>query len=853
MFKNSSITRAVRQCTNRYVTQKLPCKYPGIYPRLISNQQGVPKSQSVRPTKWPGSLSSMTAKTGATRIGRRSVQTTGQNGNSHNTLLFVGLGAFGVASGLAWKMELFNTTSGGKKSSETGQKDAVLSADNVASQEEVTEASPTDDEGLLDECPVEAETAEAKTVDAEGVDSDASKGDITEPEEEDKVDIGEQIKEEVSEIAEKAKEVVENIKETVEEVKETVAEKVKEEETKREAAVEATHKIADKINEEAHEIADKINEEVHEIAEQVKEVVHDIKGAFTEIKEDVAETINEYKEEVKEELKEIYEGSSGISVPKEVHVEEQTKVVEKEGDEKIDAMKEEEPLSKEAKPAVPKPEVKVPKIPSHVPYLIIGAGTASHAACRAIRKNDPNAKILVIGDEEVLPYMRPPLSKELWFSDDDDAVDTLYFKQWNGKKRSVFFEDDTYYTKPQHLLSKENAATAVLTGHRVVKVDSKNNTILLKHGEEIKYDKLLIATGGHPKNHGAFENAPDAMKNKFTLFRSVADYRKLDKLVGNLDSVTVIGGGFLGSELACALAAKSKKSGMTVSQVFHEDGNMGKVLPKYLSEWATRKVQSEGVQIHPQVDVMGATVEDAGKVVLQLSNGEQISTGHVVVCVGIEPNTELALTAGLEVDKDFGGFRVNSELQAKSDIWIAGDVSCFYDEKLGRRRVEHHDHAVVSGRLAGENMTGAKKSYTHQSMFWSDLGPNIGYEAIGIVDNNLDTVGVWAKATKQDTPKAIVEQTGESLRSKSEQDAETGEAVVPPTLSVVGEATTVEDASGDSEEFGKGIVFYLRDDTVVGVLLWNIFNKMPVARKILKEGRKHNDLSELAKLFNIHE
>jgi programmed cell death 8 (apoptosis-inducing factor) len=76
---------------------------------------------------------------------------------------------------------------------------------------------------------------------------------------------------------------------------------------------------------------------------------------------------------------------------------------------------------------------------------------------------------------------------------------------------------------------------------------------------------------------------------------------------------------------------------------------------------------------------------------------------------------------------------------------------------------------VVSGRLAGENMTGAGRAYWHQSMFWSDLGPDTGFEAIGIVDSSLPTVGVFAKATNEDTPKAVVESTGESLRNETEK------------------------------------------------------------------------------------
>ena len=117
------------------------------------------------------------------------------------------------------------------------------------------------------------------------------------------------------------------------------------------------------------------------------------------------------------------------------------------------------------------------------------------------------------------------------------------------------------------------------------------------------------------------------------------------------------------------------------------------------------------------------------------------------MAVGLDPNTQLAKSSRLETDPQYGGYRVNAELQACSGVWVvsaeieytcniyssilldsvvlkncsffqAGDVSCFFDPYLGRRRVEHHDHANVSGRLAGENMTGAHKRFSHQSMFW---------------------------------------------------------------------------------------------------------------------------------------
>lgn len=185
-------------------------------------------------------------------------------------------------------------------------------------------------------------------------------------------------------------------------------------------------------------------------------------------------------------------------------------------------------------------------------------------------------------------------------------------------------------------------------------------------------------------------------------------------------------------------------------------------------------------------------------------------------------------------------------------MYAAGDVACFYDVTLGRRRVEHHDHAVVSGRLAGENMAGAKKPYTHQSMFWSDIGPDVGYEAIGIVDSKLPTVAVFAKASEKDTPKAAVAASGEAMRSDSEnKEADITNSTVANTTTPA-TTTTPAVAESGNDKYGKGVIFYLNDDVVVGVVMWNVFTKMSVARKIIRENKTFDELSELAKLFDIH-
>ncbi|KAK9686042.1 Pyridine nucleotide-disulfide oxidoreductase [Popillia japonica] len=478
------------------------------------------------------------------------------------------------------------------------------------------------------------------------------------------------------------------------------------------------------------------------------------------------------------------------------------------------------------------------EIPKDVPYLLIGGGTTAFSAFRAIKSADPLAKVLVVSSDGYYPYMRPPLSKEIWYSEDSQLTKNLEFKQWNGSQRSLFYEPEDFYTKCKDLLASPNGGVAVARGWSISHIDVVARVAYLENGDAIKYDKCLIATGATPKNLDVFE---------------VAEGERLEQI----KSVAIIGGGFLGSELACSLAHKMKDNpSLKIFQIFKESGNLGKVLPEYLSFWTTDKVKSLGVEVMSDSEVTAAVPKD-GRVKLTLSNGDPLVVDQVIVAVGVKPNTQMAEKSDLEVDPDLDGFLVNTELQARSHLYIAGDSACFYDVKLGRRRVEHHDHAVISGRLAGENMTGAAKPYLHQSMFWSDLGPDVGFEAIGIVDSKLPTVGVFAKATDRDNPKALVTTTDEGLRASSEDEIpEECKKFVAKSDDAQKKALEKRKALSkprDGEDFGKGIIFYLRDDIVVGIMLWNVFNRMQVARQVLQDEKKYDDLNEVAKLFNIHE
>lgn len=497
--------------------------------------------------------------------------------------------------------------------------------------------------------------------------------------------------------------------------------------------------------------------------------------------------------------------------------------------------------------------VKIPatasEIPSSVPYLLIGGGTASFSAFRAIKSLDAKAKVLIVSNESQLPYMRPPLSKEVWFDPDSEKKDVLTFKQWNGSEKSLFYEPEDFYISPKALDENANGGVAVARGWKVERIDPYKRIAYLEGGSEIKYEKCLLATGAKPKTLDVFSKAPAAVQKHVSTFRGIPDYVELNDVIKETESVAIIGGGFLGSELACALArrAKIENPKLKVYQIYKEPGNMHKILPEYLSLWTTGKVANEGVEIISNSEVQDVKLEGKG-VSLMLNDGKQISANKVILAVGVDPNTDLAETSGLEVEPHCGGYLVNAELEARSNLYAAGDCSCFYDVKFGRRRVEHHDHAVISGRLAGENMVGAGKPYLHQSMFWSDLGPDVGFEAIGIVDSSLPTVAVFAKGSGKDSPKAVVAESDDNIRSNIEANSQ-----YKPSSGTTSQnqPESSKDQTSPADEYGKGVIFYLRDNMVVGIVLWNLFRRMTVARQVLKDDKKYDDLNEVAKLFHI--
>ncbi|XP_041969023.1 apoptosis-inducing factor 1, mitochondrial isoform X2 [Aricia agestis] len=468
-------------------------------------------------------------------------------------------------------------------------------------------------------------------------------------------------------------------------------------------------------------------------------------------------------------------------------------------------------------------------LPAHAQFLVLGGGTAAFAAMRAIRSARPEAQVLLVSEERALPYMRPPLSKEVWReaglarAADAAGPDALTFRQWNGRRRPLLYEPPAFYASPERL-REGGAGAAVARGWRALRLDVERREALLAtpRGDThtLTYDNCLIATGARAVR--VPELAAVAAAGRSLALRTVADAARLAELLERPDTrdVLLVGAGPLGVELAAALAERLGER-VRVTLAYRGATPLERSLPAYLGAEVARRLMDAGVALLPCAAVAGGAME-AGRVRVALAGGGAALADVVVECAGAEPAAELAAASGLELHE--GAVLVNAELQARAGVWAAGDAASVWSAALGRRRGEHHDHAVLSGRRAGENMLGAARVYDHLPMYWSDVGPRLGYEAVGITDASLRTVGVFSS------------------------DAVTTTAVEGSAVAEGAEAKGAEAA----RRYERGVVFYLRGERVVGVLLWNLFNRIQLARQVVSQG-KFDDLFEVAKLFALHE
>ena len=358
-------------------------------------------------------------------------------------------------------------------------------------------------------------------------------------------------------------------------------------------------------------------------------------------------------------------------------------------------------------------------------------------AVEGIRALDPSSDVGVLCAESNPPYKRPLLSKGLWKGESPDTVWLTAAKE----KADL------------HLAS---VATAIDRGKKVVRDN---------HGNEYVFEKLLLATGGRVRK------LPNDQEG-IIYFRTFSDYTSLRSISEKGERFLVIGGGFIGSELAAALSMNGKH----VTMVF-PDGAIGeKIYPRGLSRFITEYFGAKGVAVRTGEKVTSIARHGTG-FSAATSGNQTLDVDAIVVGIGIQPNTELAQSAGLEV---VNGIIVDEYLRTSHpEIYAAGDVANFFNPALGTRmRVEHEDNANAMGNRAGRNMAGENLAYDHLPFFYSDLF-DLGYEAVGELDSNLETVENW------------------------------------------------------KEKHREGVVYYLRDGVVRGVLLWNTWGQVDNARRLI--------------------
>ncbi len=375
-------------------------------------------------------------------------------------------------------------------------------------------------------------------------------------------------------------------------------------------------------------------------------------------------------------------------------------------------------------------------------YLIVGGGMTADAACRGIRDHDADGTIGLFTTEAHAPYARPPLSKALWAGKEESSV-------WRGTPE---------------------LGVDIHTGCEIVGLDLDSHTATDGVGVSYTYERLLLATGGTPRR---LPNGGDGV----VYFRTLDDFRRLHGLAGDGVRVTVIGGGFIGSEIAAALAS----NGCVVTMIFPDSGIGARLFPAGLSSFVNEYYRSKSVDVVSEESVEGVA-SDGSALRTTTNEGRMIEADAVVAGLGIVPNTDLAERVGLNVDD---GILVDEHgrVEGRDDVFAAGDVARFPVRALGgTRRVEHEDHANTHGRVIGANMAGADVPYDHLPFFYSDLF-ELGYEAVGDVDSRLTAVEEWAEPNR------------------------------------------------------KGVVGYVdTDGSARGFLLWDVWGKVDPARELIRSG-----------------
>jgi 3-phenylpropionate/trans-cinnamate dioxygenase ferredoxin reductase component len=335
-----------------------------------------------------------------------------------------------------------------------------------------------------------------------------------------------------------------------------------------------------------------------------------------------------------------------------------------------------------------------------VQYLLIG-GFASGYCAGELRKRGADGEIMVVGREPEPPYERPPLSKE--------------YLRGEAKREDAYVNPVSWY---------QESGVELRTGTNVMSLDPEARTVKLQGGDEVGFEKALIATGANVN----ILRVEGAAQEGIHYLRAFGNSDGIREAAEGAERVVLIGGSYIGCEVAASLKAK----GTDCAIVMMEEVALSRTFGEEAGRWFHELLESKGIEIHGG-ETLQAFEGDGDVKAVVTESGKVIEGDAVVVGAGVSPDVMLAQKAGLEIDEDDGGIRCDATLQTSVEgIYAAGDV-CSYESKVhGRRlRVEHWDVAMQQGQHAARAMMGESEPYEVVPYFFSDLADWAGLEYVG--------------------------------------------------------------------------------------------------------------------------
>jgi 3-phenylpropionate/trans-cinnamate dioxygenase ferredoxin reductase component len=330
-------------------------------------------------------------------------------------------------------------------------------------------------------------------------------------------------------------------------------------------------------------------------------------------------------------------------------------------------------------------------------FLLIG-GFASGYCAAELRKRGAEGSIVLVGREPEPPYERPPLSKE--------------YVRGEAERADAYVNPPDWY---------EENGVELRTGTNVMGLDLDSRTAKLQGGDELEFEKALIATGANVN----ILRVEGAGQEGIHYLRAFGNADGIREAAAEAERVVLIGGSYIGCEVAASLTAK----GTDCAIVMMEEVALSRTFGEEVGRWFHQLLESKGVEIHGGETLEAFEGEGNVKAVVTKS-GKVVEGDCVVVGAGVKPDVMLAKRAGLEVED---GIVCDETLQTSVEgIYAAGDV-CSYESRVhGRRlRVEHWDVAMQQGMHAARGMMGESVPYEVVPYFFSDLADWVGLEYVG--------------------------------------------------------------------------------------------------------------------------